>query len=113
MHEMSLAIGVVEVIESEARKQGFARVERIVLEVGALACVDASALEFGFEAAGKGTKAEGAVLEILTPPGAAYCFACQKSVPISRKGDPCPDCGGYQLVVTGGEELKIKSLEVC
>lgn len=112
MHEMSLAMGVVDTIETEARKQGFERVERIVLEIGALSCVDARALEFGLEAVTKGTRAEGAAVEILVPPGIAYCFDCQANVPISRKGESCPDCGSYQIVVTAGEEMTIKSLEV-
>ncbi|MCB9971249.1 MAG: hydrogenase maturation nickel metallochaperone HypA [Rhodobiaceae bacterium] len=113
MHEMSLAMSIVETIETEATHRGFGRVERVVLEIGALACVDPHALTFGFDAAMRGTCCDGAELEILTVPGMAYCFDCQKNVEISRKGDACPECGSYQIVVTGGEEMKIKSLEVC
>ena len=40
MHEMSLAASVVESIEKEAVRQAFHKVERIVLEIGALSCVD-------------------------------------------------------------------------
>jgi len=112
MHEMSLASSVVEAIETEARKAQFRKVERIVLEIGALSCVDPHALEFGFDAVSRGTCAEGAALEFVTPPGLAQCFGCAGTVEIARKGEACPECGSHQLVVTGGEELKIKSLEV-
>ncbi len=112
MHEMALAKGVVETVQAAAIKEAFSRVKRIVLEVGALSCVDPHALEFGFEAAARGTMADGAELEIRTPPGAARCFGCDRDVIIIRRGDGCPHCGSYQLIVTGGEELRVKEMEV-
>lgn len=112
MHEMALAQSVMDAIEAEARRQAFSRVDRVVLEVGALSCVDPHALEFGFEAVTRGTLANGARLDILTPPGEAQCFGCGRTVLLARKGEACPECGSYQLVVSGGEELKIKALEV-
>lgn len=112
MHEMALAASVVEAIEAHAAREAFTKVERVVLEVGALSCVDPHALEFGFEAVTRGTCVEGARLDIETPPGQAQCFGCGSTVTIARKGDGCPECGSYQLVVSGGEELKIMSLEV-
>jgi hydrogenase nickel incorporation protein HypA/HybF len=33
-------------------------------------------------------------------------------VRVAQRFDACPDCGGYQLQVTGGDELRIKELEV-
>jgi len=112
MHEMALASSVVETIEDEAARQGFDRVRTITLEIGALSCVDPHALEFGFEACAKGTRSEGAKIAFIIPPGEASCFGCGETVGIARKGDACPRCGSYQLVITGGEALIIKSLEV-
>ena len=112
MHEMALAQSIVDIIEAEASRQQFDRVSRITLEIGTLSCVDAHALEFGLDAVAKGTKAEGAHIEIVAPPGTAYCFGCQANITIARKGDPCPECGSYQVMVTGGEDMKIVSLEV-
>ena len=112
MHELALARGVVDVIETEARKSAFTRVARVVLDIGALSCVDPHALEFGFEAAARGTVAEGACLDIRTPPGVARCFACEADVEISARGDACPHCGSHMLVPTGGDEMKIRELEV-
>lgn len=112
MHEMALAQSVVSAIEAEAKRSAFARVERIILEIGALSHVDGHALSFGFDAVSRGTMAEGAVLDIVSPPGRARCFGCEADVVIARQGDGCPECGSHQLIVTGGEEMKIKSLEV-
>ncbi|MGF1462681.1 MAG: hydrogenase maturation nickel metallochaperone HypA [Maricaulaceae bacterium] len=112
MHEMALAQGVIDAIDAEARINAFERVTKVVLEVGALSCVDPHALEFGFEAVSRRTRAEGASLEIRTPPGRATCFACEAEVMIARRGDGCPECGSHQLFVTGGEDMTIKALEV-
>jgi hydrogenase nickel incorporation protein HypA/HybF len=38
---------------------------------------------------------------------------CGRAVAIDSRIDPCPECGGYRLQVTGGEDMKIKELEVA
>lgn len=112
MHELALAHGVIEALESEARAQAFTRVNRVVLEVGAFSCVDPDALAMGFDAASRGTLAEGAALDVRTPPGRARCFECGTQMLLAKRGDPCPACGSQRVFVTGGEELTIKELEV-
>jgi len=112
MHEMSLCQSILGVMEQAARDQHFSRVRRVRLRVGALAGVEISALRFGFEVVTRGTLADGAVLEILSQSGEAYCFQCGQSVTIEQRFDPCPGCGGHHLQLTGGDELKIQDLEV-
>lgn len=112
MHELSLSRSMVGIIEGEAAVHGFGRVSKVRLEVGALSCVAPEALSFCFDAATRGTIAEGASLEILTTPGSAWCRDCDAAVPIGQLGDPCPRCGGYSLRVEAGREVRIKDLEV-
>ena len=112
MHEMSLAEGVLDLIERNAAEQGFARVLSVQLEIGQLAGVDIDAMRFSFDAVTSGTLAADATLDIRAAPGEAWCMACSRGVEISRRGDPCPYCGSYQLQVTGGNDMMLKSLEV-
>jgi len=112
MHEMSLVEGIRTVIEDAAKANGFARVTRVRLEIGKLAGVERSALEFAFDVVLRGSIAEGAELQILDLPGQALCFDCGKTVEIEHRLDMCPDCGGARLLVQGGEEMRIKDLEV-
>ena len=112
MHELSLCEGIVQIIEDQAAQQDFTSVEKVRLEIGALAGVELEALRFGFDVVTKGTVAENAELEIIELAGQAWCMPCQKSVGISQRFDACPDCGSHQLQVTGGDELRIKDLEV-
>jgi hydrogenase nickel incorporation protein HypA/HybF len=112
MHEMSICESVVQVLEEQAAAQQFARVKLVRLEVGPFSGVELEALRFCFDAVTRGTLAEGAALEIVTPPAAAWCLPCGKAVAIKERHDECPECGGFQLQITGGTELRIKELEV-
>ena len=112
MHEMSVAEGIVQVLEDEAQRQAYQRVKAVWLEIGPLACIETSALEFCFEAVTRDTLAQGAALKIIALPGTAWCMQCANTVEITARYDPCPQCGSFQLQVTGGDELRIKELEV-
>jgi len=69
-------------------------------------------MRFSFDVIKRGTLAEAARLEIIEMPGQAWCLPCAKVIAIQQRFDACPDCGSYQLQVTGGEELRVKELEV-
>ena len=112
MHEMSLCENILQVLEEEADKQGFERVRQVWLEIGRLAGVEAEALRFSFDIVIRGTLADGAKLSIIEVPGAAWCTPCAESVPVEQRFDACPKCGGFQLQLTAGDEMRIKELEV-
>lgn len=112
MHEMSLCENIRDALEQQARTDGFARVNKVWLEVGPLSCVEPEALRFGFDVVMCGSVAEGAALDIASPPATARCLACQQTATVTRRYDPCPHCGAPGMQVTGGDELKIRKLEV-
>lgn len=112
MHEMSLAAGILRVVEEAAGRERFTRVQRLRLEAGALAGVEVRSLRFALEAMIPGTVLDGAMIEIDEPPGAAWCLPCGTSVTIGSRAEPCPLCGGWQLAPTGGTELKVRDLIV-
>ena len=112
MHEMSLAEGVVQLIEDAAREQGFSKVKTVFLEIGWLSSVEPDAMTFCFDAVSRGTVADGAKLEIIDVPGAGQCLSCGKTVEISAVFDPCPECGGYPVNPTAGTEMRVRELEV-
>lgn len=112
MHELSLAGGILKVVEDAAAREGFVRVERLALEAGVLAGVEVRALRFALEAIAPGTLLDGARIEIHEPPGRAFCLGCGESVAIGARGDACPACGSYKLQPTGGTDLKVRELIV-
>ena len=113
MHEMALAEGMLELVENAARNNGATRVTAVRLQLGALSQVERDALCFCFDAVTRGGIANGAVLEIEATPGAAWCMPCGAQVPLAQLGDPCPRCGGWQLTVVQGEEMRVKEIEIA
>ncbi|NJM83829.1 MAG: hydrogenase maturation nickel metallochaperone HypA [Tabrizicola sp.] len=112
MHEMSLCESILDIIRDRAGQDRFSRVTRVCLEVGPLSSVEPEALRFGFDVVMRGSLAEGAALEIETPEATAFCVACLSSVPVRNRLDPCPACGSADLQITGGDDLRIRQLEV-
>ena len=112
MHEMSLAEGIRGIVEDQARRHGFARVTRLRLEIGRFAGVEKPALAFAFEVVMRGSPAEGAALEMIDLPGQALCYDCAEVVELADRLDPCPRCGGGKLLPQGGDEMRIKDMEV-
>lgn len=113
MHEMSLAESILQIVEQTARSHQATRVRAVLLELGALSHVEEQALRFCFDAVTRGTVADRARLDVATTVGRAWCMPCSTSVALGRLGNPCPLCGGYQLQVTQGEEMKVKEIEVA
>lgn len=113
MHEMSLTEGVVRILEEQAATHGFAKVKTVWLEIGELSQVDPESMIFCFDAVTRGSAvAAGATLEIIAVPGQAYCLDCADTVALAKRGDSCPQCGGWALQVTAGGDMRIKELEV-
>ena len=112
MHEMSLAEGVLQLIEDAAHRDGFKKVSTVWLEIGQLSAVEPEALAFCFDAVTRGTVADGARLEIITLPGQGWCEACCQTIPMTELLDACPVCGACPIEVTAGAEMRVKELEV-
>lgn len=112
MHEMSLAEGVLQIIEDAAEAQNFSRVRTVWLEIGQLAGVETEAMRFCFDAVMRDSIAQDAKLEIIEVPGQAWCMQCSVTVQVQALYDACPQCGSHQLQVTGGNEMRVKELDV-
>ena len=112
MHEMSLTESVVDILREEATRQGFSRVRTVWLEIGVLSGVEPEAMEFCFDVVTRGTLAEGAQLEIVRMPGRGWCPNCEKTVALAERFGTCPECGGYRVRMTGGDEMRVRELEV-
>ena len=113
MHEMSLCEGIREVVEAQARAHHVSRISRVRVEIGRFAGVEKPALAFAFDVVMRGSVAEGATLDMIDLPGRAMCFDCAREVEIDDRLQPCPDCGGGKLMPTGGDEMRIKDMEVA
>ncbi|GFH34591.1 hydrogenase maturation nickel metallochaperone HypA/HybF [Streptomyces pacificus] len=112
MHEMSIALAVVDQVGEAARSQGVTAVRTVRLLIGELAGVVPDALAFSFELACAGTAVEGAGLAIETVRARARCAPCDGEWAV---GVPprlaCPLCGRATVELVSGRELRIAAVE--
>lgn len=112
MHELSIAIALVEQMEQVARERNATAVPRVTLTVGVLSGVDPEALKGTFPLAAEGTPAAGAELVVEVVEAKVRCRRCGKlstpAMPFLR----CMDCGGLDVEVESGRELFIKSMDI-
>lgn len=110
MHEMSIAMAVVEQVE-RAAPGGAGRVESVHLQVGQLAGVVAESLQFCFELACAGTLLEGAELVTETVAARARCGSCGTEWAVGMPPElGCPACSGAATELPTGRELQIRSV---
>lgn len=112
MHEMSLAEGVLGIIESAQQQQGFKRVSRLRLEIGALAGVELEALHSCLQIVLARSIAHDAALEFIVAPGSGFCLDCGQTVVIDNLYAECPICSGVHVQATGGLQMRVLDLNV-
>lgn len=112
MHEMSLAEGVLGLIESAQARQGFDRVSTVRLEIGALAGVELDALRHCLRIVLARSIARDARLDFILAPGSGFCLDCGETVPIGTLYADCPICSGAHVQATGGLQMRVLDLTV-
>jgi hydrogenase nickel incorporation protein HypA/HybF len=110
MHEMSLAIELMDRVLDEAQRAGLSSVTRVEVSIGALQAVEPELLVEAFHAAAEGGPAEGAELKYVLEEAAARCRACGWEYAPSFTDYICPSCGQADAEVLRGRDLLLKSL---
>ncbi len=111
MHELTVAIGIVEIAEKEAKKANISKLTKIELEIGTLSGVEIEALNFAWPMAVMDTILENVEKKIQTVQAKAKCMDCNVSFEINNLFDHCPACKGYSKSILQGKELRVKSIE--
>jgi len=110
MHELSLAMEVIELTQQEATKNQVSRILEIQIEVGDLSGVEADAFQSALEMLLRGTMLEYASVILIRTPGKGKCFICQLEFDMKMRLDTCPKCACFPSEITGGEEFRVISI---
>src|SRR4051812_32404635 len=110
MHELSIALSLLDLVEEEATLRG-CRVAAIHLRLGPLSGVVREALSSAYELAREGTPMAETELVVEEVPLVVACPACRaERRPISASELRCPDCGTPTPEVLRGGELEVVAL---
>jgi len=111
MHELSIALSMIDRIEEEAiRHRG--KVRSAQVKIGILSGVDCEALKFAWEIARMGTDLEETELAIEKVALLVRCSACAKTYSPEIQALFCPDCITPVQDILGGKELELVALEI-
>jgi len=113
MHELSIAMSIVEMAEEESARQGGAKINAVHLKLGPLSGVVKAALESAFGLACQGTILEGSLLVVEEVPIVGYCPKClAERTMTSMQWFGCPVCASPISEVIQGRELEVVALEI-
>jgi hydrogenase nickel incorporation protein HypA/HybF len=112
MHELSIAMSIVDMAQEEAERRNVT-IDAVHLELGPLSGVVADALMFSYEMACCGTPLEGSRLVVKEVAIEVYCPSCKaQKILTSMQWFCCPECGAPTSEVIHGKELAITALEI-
>jgi hydrogenase nickel incorporation protein HypA/HybF len=115
MHELHLMRQVVKTVEAELDGTKNAKLSIVRLKVSAFSHLlthDHATLQTTFGLAARGTKAEGAELEVIPTPTDAWCPACKKGTVVTGLDDTCSACGGLVIADPSSSEVVLHELVV-
>ncbi len=113
MHELSVALNLLEGVQETALRDGIDKVLAVHVRVGALSGIAPDALKFSWELATAGTVAADSTLRIDAVPLVVFCERCERErAPRAASGLVCPDCGGACPTIVRGRELQLVAMEV-
>ncbi len=111
MHELSLALEVIELVQREAVKNNVTTVAELQIEVGDLSGVEADAFHSALEMLVRDTILANAGIEMIRTPGRGKCHACDSEFVMTHRLDTCPECSSFPSEISGGVEFRVVSMK--
>jgi len=113
MHEVSIALNLLEIVSEQCRKNGYSRIESINLKIGRASGIMPDALLFAFNAIKSDSIAKDASLNIEEVPVSGLCNDCKNYFAVDGEYVLCcPLCNGTSFGITAGREMDIIDMEV-
>jgi hydrogenase nickel incorporation protein HypA/HybF len=113
VHEITVALTLLDGVQATASDQGIDRVSAVHVRVGALSGVVRDALLFSWDVATADTIAEGSRLLIEEIPLVVFCERCEgERAPRPGTGLLCPECETPSPRILRGREMQLVAMEV-
>ena len=113
MHELSIALNILDVASEEAKRHGAVRVEAVYIKLGPLSGIVKSALLSAFELAREHSSLPESRLVVEDVPIVIYCEPCQAEQRVESIQElVCPVCRTPSNHVIAGREMEITALEI-
>jgi len=112
VHELSLAQAIWRQVIGEMERRPEYRLAALTVVVGTFSGADPESLEFAMRLVVEESAWPTAEVRIRTEPVALKCRSCGRAYETETLDLACPECGGFDVEVTGGRDLQLESLEI-
>ena len=112
MHELSIAMSIVDIASKQAEAASAVVISMVELDIGTMSGIEYESLNFALTIAVKDTLLEGAEFKINRIEPLCECQACFHLYTPDGLFGQCPECSDRRIDVIRGKELQIKSLLV-
>lgn len=113
MHEITLLVQLVQMVEREAKANNLAqKIDSIVVQVGQLSEIVPKYLKDYYPNVTDGTLLSGSTLEVETIIGNGLCHRCDKVFRIVENKGKCPICLGDDWEMLSGQEFMLKEIRI-
>jgi len=113
MHELSIALSILDMAEEEAELRGGVHVAAIHLKLGPLSGVVKDALLSAYDLAREATPLASCRLLIEEVPVVVYCPSCKAERHVeSIQSFNCCECAAPVSEIVQGKELQVFALEI-
>ena len=112
MHEMSIALNIINIAEEELHKSGGEKIIGINISVGKLSGVIIESLQFALKASMVAGPLSDAQVEIDEIPAKMRCHNCNHEFEADDFYTTCPNCDAFKHEIISGKELLINSLTI-
>jgi hydrogenase nickel incorporation protein HypA/HybF len=113
MHELSIALGIVEAVTEELDHRGGGRVRSVHLRLGLLSGVAKEALLSAYPLACEGSPLDGSSLVVEDVSVLAFCPDCAAERPVTALAEMrCASCGSLASTVVRGREIEVTAMEL-
>ena len=112
MHELGIAMNVLEQVDSAAAEYKAEKVMKVTMEIGEVSSIVPDLFTDAFNWAKKKTEyLKDAELEMIIIEGRTYCQNCGETYKTTEYGKKCPHCGSYETYLLTGDQVIIKDID--
>jgi hydrogenase nickel incorporation protein HypA/HybF len=116
MHELPVTESILDIAVKHAKRENATRITDLYLVIGQLASFIDESIQFYWGIIAKDTIAEGAILHFKRLPAEFKCLDCGTIFSPSNSSAfndySCPNCSGYNVQLTCGDEFYLEAIDV-
>jgi hydrogenase nickel incorporation protein HypA/HybF len=110
MHEITLLVGLVEMVETEMNNNNILEVDTIVVQIGELSTIVPRYMKEYYPNATANSLLKGSNIKIEMIPGNGLCHHCDKVFNVVKNKGKCPLCGQDDWEILSGREFILKEI---